>query len=76
VPSQIPKPLYAMLPKMPHKNEHQKNTKLFNDENKPFPTQNLFFFQHLFCQRLSAHLQKANAKPTTYFAKELIFPSL
>ena len=31
------------------------------------------FFQHLFCQRASAHLQKANANPNAYFAKELIF---
>ena len=31
------------------------------------------FFQPLFCQRTSAHLQKANAIPLAYFAKELNF---
>ena len=41
-----------------------------------FSTQNLFFFQPLFCQRLSAHLQNPNTKPTSHFAKELIFPML
>ena len=34
----------------------------------------ILFFQHLFCQRTSAHLQNANAKSITYFAKEPIFP--
>ena len=43
---------------------------------KPFPTQKLFFFPApFFCQRASAHLQKASAIPTAYFAKELIFPT-
>ena len=31
------------------------------------------FFQPLFCQRASAHLQKAKALPYSYFAKDLIF---
>ena len=34
------------------------------------------FFQPLFCQRSSAHLQKASTIPTAYFAKELISYSL
>jgi hypothetical protein len=34
------------------------------------------FFQPLFFQRTSAHLQKAVATSTPYFAKELISPLL
>lgn len=34
------------------------------------------FFQPLFCQCSSAHLQKANARPTAYFTKELTLPIL
>jgi hypothetical protein len=59
----------------------QKYTKTEIKNNKKDEEQNTqrkiySFFQPLFCQRSSAHLQKANANPNAYFAKELIFPTL
>lgn len=40
------------------------------------PNVKFILFSNTFsCQRTSAHLQKAKAKATTYFAKELIFPN-
>ena len=65
--------LYAMRFKIPQTTEN--NTKTQQNENNFYLSQPKIhsFFQPLFCQRASAHLQKANANPNAYFAKELIF---
>ena len=51
----------------------RKSSKTTKDEKQHFQPKIYSFFQPLFCQRSSAHLQKANAIPNAYFAKELIF---
>ena len=66
-------PLYAMLPKNVDKRKYLKTKQSkFYIPNPKF----ILFSSTFFCQATSAHLQKAKAKPTAYFAKELIFPRL
>ena len=67
---------------LPARSQNQNSKKLRTDLKINRKNQNLSlpkiysFFQPLFYQRTSAHLQNANAKPATYFAKELIFSFL
>ena len=50
-----------------------KKSKTTKDEKYHFQPKIYSFFQPLFHQCSSAHLQKAEAIPNAYFAKELIF---